>query len=646
MTNNFEFLLQLTNEALTAIIVIVSVSMLFYNLTRNRHARVARASSILLACVTVVFIVDAFTSLNPTTASLQAWLRVQWIGIAFAPAAMFHLSDALLATTGLVSRGRRRRVVRILYVYSGLFLILAAFSDGLVHGLVKDPAPHLLAGPLFPIYVTFFLLATLVSGYNVLRARQRCRTTYTHRRMGYLLYSFAMPALGIFPYSLLFQDASGSPLLFWLLVNLSNLGIALMLVFMAYPLAFFGSNIPDRVVRAELLQFFLRGPLAGVLALLIVLYVPQAGRILGLPGEQFMLVAVVGTVMVWQWIVSLSLPFLERRLVYNEDQSQVRMIQTIGQRLLTRHDLLQLLEAILAALCDLIQVPVAFIAVLEGGQLRIEQVVGDWSPGEEWGDGDELARLLHSKEDEGEPIIPWDSFWVVPLYSEQAWEDAANGSDRRLLLGALGIQARGELPDLDPDEQRVFEILVSQAAQALDDRTLQREVFALLEGLLPQVEAIQQLRDAARYGDFPTLAQAQQARRAGPGTPDFVDAVRDALRDYWGGPRLTRSPLLQLQIVQNALSENEASPTRALRSVLLDAVNRLRPEGERSTTRSEWMLYNIIELRFIQGLKVRDVARRLAMSEADLYRKQRLAIEEVAQVLAEMEQASHNGQAG
>ncbi|HRV94107.1 MAG TPA: hypothetical protein P5526_18250, partial [Anaerolineae bacterium] len=42
-------------------------------------------------------------------------------------------------------------------------------------------------------------------------------------------------------------------------------------------------------------------------------------------------------------------------------------------------------------------------------------------------------------------------------------------------------------------------------------------------------------------------------------------------------------------------------------------------------------------LKFIQGMRVRDIANRLAMSEADLYRKQRLAIEEVARTLSEME---------
>jgi len=48
-------------------------------------------------------------------------------------------------------------------------------------------------------------------------------------------------------------------------------------------------------------------------------------------------------------------------------------------------------------------------------------------------------------------------------------------------------------------------------------------------------------------------------------------------------------------------------------------------------------LYNILDLKFIQGEKVREVARKLSVSEADLYRKQRIALESVAQNLMKME---------
>ena len=46
-------------------------------------------------------------------------------------------------------------------------------------------------------------------------------------------------------------------------------------------------------------------------------------------------------------------------------------------------------------------------------------------------------------------------------------------------------------------------------------------------------------------------------------------------------------------------------------------------------------------MKFIEGRKVREVAGRLAMSEADLYRKQRVAVEAVARAILEMEQNEH-----
>jgi hypothetical protein len=81
-----------------------------------------------------------------------------------------------------------------------------------------------------------------------------------------------------------------------------------------------------------------------------------------------------------------------------------------------------------------------------------------------------------------------------------------------------------------------------------------------------------------------------------------------------------------------------ALPGPALEDVgaLRDAVERLRPEGERRFT-TEWLLYNILEMKFLQGRKVREVAQRLALSEANFYRKQRIALEEVVRVLLEME---------
>ena len=174
---------------------------------------------------------------------------------------------------------------------------------------------------------------------------------------------------------------------------------------------------------------------------------------------------------------------------------------------------------------------------------------------------------------------------------------------------------------------------------------MQQEVFATVEGLLPQITAIQQRRSEAAFGGLPVLAQETSPNNAVVNDPEFNSMVRDALTHYWGGPKLTTSPLMRLQIVQQAMAEHENNPTKALRAILNNAIELQKPEGERNMTTAEWILYNILELKFVQGQRVRDVARRLAMSESDLYRKQRVAIENVARTIGTMELASQDDNA-
>ena len=120
--------------------------------------------------------------------------------------------------------------------------------------------------------------------------------------------------------------------------------------------------------------------------------------------------------------------------------------------------------------------------------------------------------------------------------------------------------------------------------------------------------------------------------------PDFPRAVKEALSHYWGGPGLTESPLLRMKIVRKYAEESGQVPAKALRSVLYKAIEALKPpESQRNLTTKEWILYNILEMKFIRGLRITQIATRLSVSESDLYRKQRAAIDAVAKVLASME---------
>lgn len=640
MNDSFILLLELTNETLATAIVVIAASLLLYNLTRNWNDNVTRTSSILLACVTIAYIADVLITLGPGPQTYANFLRMQWLGIAFAPAALFHLSDALLATTGRPSRGRRRKVVRALYLLSTIFLLLAAFTNWLIEPVQVGGAVSLRARPLFPVYSAYFIVATIATFINVQRARQRCLTRATRRRMAYLQSAVLTPALGIFPFSVLLGLGEEFSLTGLVLVNSANLVVVLMLLFLAYPLSFFGSRIPDRVVKAELLRFLMRGPATGLLALAVIIFIPPTSQILGVPGTSFVPFAVVAVVLLWQWMTALTLPWLERALIYpDEDDEQLARLQDLSDRLLTRSDLMQLLEAILAATCDYLRVNTAFVASLNRPTSEVELVaaIGPTRP-----DSDHLQQeatwlreALAADDSSPHTIQKWHSFWIVPLTS------ARNGvpGDEESLIGFMGVQARSTEIDLLPDEYEMFASFVQRAAQTLDDITLHGEVFAALEGLLPQFSM-----DRARAAAVEFRAGPVAMRPAEPSIDreQFVEQVKAALKHYWGGPGLAHSRLLELPAVRDALPQNDNNPTKALRAVLHEAIDQQRPDSDRPVTSPEWTIYNILELRYLQKRKVREVAQRLALSESDLYRKQRVAIDAVADTLLDWTQASHD----
>jgi len=202
-------------------------------------------------------------------------------------------------------------------------------------------------------------------------------------------------------------------------------------------------------------------------------------------------------------------------------------------------------------------------------------------------------------------------------------------------LGLMGFTGKDHTA-LDDEQEQALKILADRATLALKDRLLQRQVFANLKELNPGMSLIQQLRAASRYDRSGMLLDARELP-----ADDFNDWVKEALDHYWGGPKLTNSPLMNLHVVRKTGQETENNPANALRTILRKAIEQVRPEGERRFT-GEWILYNILDMKFLEGKKVREVALRLSMSEADLYRKQRVAIEAVAKAIMEMEKDALN----
>ncbi|MBE7435011.1 MAG: hypothetical protein HS100_13930 [Anaerolineales bacterium] len=619
--------LQTINQILTAGIAITAFSLFLYSLSFNLRDRVARSFAIILLCVVIVFTAESLQDNTVSIHTLDLLMRLQWFGLAFLPAAYLHLSDALLVTAGRPSRGRRRLAVRGMYAVSALFLLLLAFGY-LLGPIVPDgkPAPYLQRTLWTEIFTIFYVAAMAWAGINFSRAYSLMLTRSGRRRMLYLMAGATAPALGSYPYLLFgYSLAAQHQFLFWSAAVTINVMVGALVIVMAYAVAFFGVSWPDRVIKSRLFKWIMRGPVTASATLALMTVVRRGGEWFGTPYSAFVPFTVVASVLLMEHAITFAAPLWERWLFYGRDRGELELLQNVEERLLTQSDLQQFLESVLAAVRDHLQSPSAFVAALDDETLLPVVVAGNRALLEQ----ESLTEALDHVNGDVRHEFQWGNYWVLPLYARKRAD--MDRDELPPLLGLLGVTRNEKKNAMEHDQRESLWLLAERAALALEDRQLQQRVFRSLADLQPQVEMIQRMRAASRYDSHANLLNAPIPQEA-----DLANWVRDALTHYWGGPKFTNNPLTKLQVVRELADREDGNTSNALRSLLRRAVDEVKPRGDRKFT-TEWILYNILEMKFIEGRKVRDVASRLAMSEADLYRKQRVAIEAVARAIMEME---------
>jgi hypothetical protein len=519
--------------------------------------------------------------------------------------------------------------VRLTYGFSIILAALLPFNL-LVGPYVETsfPAPHLSRTFLSDIFAIYYVGVMIVAGSILYRAYQRTVTKTSRRRMVYLLAGATTAAVGTYPYLLYGSGLfSENPIIFWILVSFSSLMVGAFLVILTYSVAFFGVTWPDRLVKSRLFKWFLRGPFTASVVLAITTILKRMGVVLDDAYDAIVPISMVGMILILEYVITLLAPIWERFIFYGSDRKDLARIQSLEDHLLTRSDLGQFLEIVAASLCDLLQVKGAFIAVMNGGVLEMLTTTGDDSDFKEIETSGELLELSmeHKSRVQGD-FFYWNGHLLIPLL----YEDPQNG---KMLLGLCGFPWK-EDREMEEEHLDSVNLLAYRVEIALRDWRLQQQVIKSMESLQPQVAMIQQLRVASSYNKTSVLMDEVDLPEE-----DFITWVKDALSHYWGGPKLSESPLLGLKVVQEAMKDYDGNPTNALRGILKTAIENIKPEGERRFT-GEWILYNILELKFLEGRKVRDVATRLAISEADLYRKQKVALEAISRAIIGMELAA------
>jgi hypothetical protein len=378
MNMTFSSILNNLNVMASSVLAILAFSLLAYTLTYNFRSPVARRFALVLLCVAVVFAGDVALDRVTSPASAARWLRFQWLGIAWMPAALYLFSINVLAATNY-RVNRRRWVALLLVLLSAIAAVDAVFGAAIVGDVhFSPPLAYLEAGPSFGLFALFFTFSLFLALGNVWKARQRCLTDTTRTRMTYLLVAFLAPGIGVFPYLIAasrFGDGVQSGAIILIISLIGNALVGFLLLLMSYTVAFFGVLMPDRVVRYRLLRFFMRGPVVAILVILAVQVVPKVEIILGLPRDIVLFGVVTGVIVFSQLVLSVTKSLVDR-LIYRGDRDEVAWLRELDRRMLTTSDLRELLENNLIALCELLRVPAGFAAAAVGPDLMLEAVVG------------------------------------------------------------------------------------------------------------------------------------------------------------------------------------------------------------------------------------------------------------------------------
>ena len=122
----------------------------------------------------------------------------------------------------------------------------------------------------------------------------------------------------------------------------------------------------------------------------------------------------------------------------------------------------------------------------------------------------------------------------------------------------------------------------------------------------------------------------------------FARLVKDALTNFYDTIHLQTHPLVKLLGLARSPGQTVGE---ALRQLLRETVESLRPPNNVPLDRPEWLGYRLLWLHYVQSLSQPAVCQELGLSQATFYRRQQEAIEATVSVLWERyaQQAEKSG---
>jgi len=111
---------------------------------------------------------------------------------------------------------------------------------------------------------------------------------------------------------------------------------------------------------------------------------------------------------------------------------------------------------------------------------------------------------------------------------------------------------------------------------------------------------------------------------------EFARHVKDALANFYDPAHLETHPLTRCLVPEPSPSETRGL---ALRELLADTIERLRPTSAIPYSHPEWMGYRVMRQRYVEGLSPDEVCKELGVGRTTYYRHFRKALAAITDIL-------------
>ncbi len=613
------------------IFLALSLWLGLYLVTRSPRSPISRLAGVTLWAVSGYFLNNIMYLNVLHGQSAVIGLRMSRWAIVPVPVLWLHLSTHYLPAE---MQRRWRRVLYFVYPLAGILVIIGSATSYLMSGASDRPVVYLsrvTPGPVYGLFLIYLISVATLSLHHFYRAQQAAAAGLARRQIVWLFLATLLSSISGIYLSIgtwLHRD--------WLTVT-GDAGLGLGVVILGYAVMRYRALMEGRTLRLDFayslttVTIITVAYLAATMASYFVYPIPFIAFI-------FVLMLAIITHSMTDW----GRTFFDRFFYHR----QVRLLRA-NLRAFTREvgsepDLPDRLHLLLQAVVRFAEATQGFIALRADEDSQKFAIRTASSPAL-------VGTLLDNADLDYGQISDLPATTTTPP-ALRSMAIVVPLDDGHAQIGALVLGPKNDRQPYSELDIDLLDELGDRIVNTIMEMGRQKQRRHRIDQLVADF----QKRETLLRHSFEQLLVQQAKLRSEkeplPSTQQLIRWVEDGLRHMYDYSYLGDHEIAGLQLVKQRLTKQPShththlDQGRAVKDLLLEAVDKLRPDGKMPATPTKaWHFYLILHDAYVRNELTRDIMGRLYISEATFHRARRRAIRSVAKALLEMEQDTYRG---